>query len=98
MKLYGPLFGCTQCVWNHDSIRSTTVVLEGAIVLPQQDGDSPKKGAIGHGEIQQPIAVEIPHRHGNGGNAGYKGLGGLEGAIALPQQDGDGPSGKDVID
>src|SRR5262249_30338516 len=41
---------------------------------------------VGHGEVEAPILVHIPHRHGTGGAASGEVACGLDGAVAIAQQ------------
>ena len=63
--------------------------LEGAIALPQQDRHGVGT-AIGRGQIQAAIGIEVAHRDGERPRSHPNVRGGLEGAIALAQQDGHG--------
>src|SRR5262249_57646175 len=41
---------------------------------------------VADGEVEEAVAVDVPHRHGNGLISGGEVAGGLEGAVAVAQQ------------
>src|SRR5215813_874926 len=57
--------------------------LEGAIALAQEHTHTPREH---HGEVEEAMAVDVAHRHGQGTAPGGEVAGGLERAVAAAQE------------